>query len=949
MIGAERLFRIHFLFIVGLHLLVGIPVVFLLWVRGWLWAVPVYIVASLTSLVVLRPWDKERFLWYLEETNPTLREALISLYELLKDGVKHPSVERLEEEVSRTPMRYRLNLRAVVPILLLSAAFLLLSLVPLPKRPPVVFHPEYYEVLSGDTVRVYGVVKGETLEVFFGSGKGNAEFLLHVRGEVDREVRVDGEARIRDLPPGTYTLTVSGRAGKARLRVLSRPVLYGVSGYIVPPPYTGLSRRPIGKENVAYENSTFDSLRIKHSGDSARFVNLPDTLKEDVEVLVEVFKRGRAFRYPAFRVTVIKDRPPSVTLQPTGILKVEEDVPGVVAAYDDIALREVGLYTYTRGKWERSRLGPSGRTPNASYDITFRAGDTLKAVAYAYDVAGQLSLSDTLILLPKAPEEILKERLLSEKGEEVRDLERRIKELQEDIEVSQNLSEEVRGELSSVMRETERTYRDIKETLERVASQIRDPELARLVMEVRRLFEESMDRELAEALKRLEEAMRKMDPEEVARALKSLRMTSKEIKEELERFKRLLERYAQEKRLREVADRLQDLATKQAELEGKRSPYEQGKLRSALEELQRKLDSLKGVPDIDRKRLEALREEMRRAAEHMDAAMERMKAGGNFSREQKEARRSLERAANLAQETYSDLVRRRTQEVVEKLNAIADAAAFMDMRLEREPNDSTLEAAKELALDMEATLKELSSKNVFVSPKLHRLMRRIYNEMEAAQQELREGHRKGAEQHIKRAQSMLRILSMMASSSAQACQNAGGSTGMEAYMKQLARMAGEQSSISRQLGPGMTSEQMAEMLARQMALRKALEGMIEGMRNRGAPGDVLNELEKAVEEMKELEREMRSPDALKRAEELKRRAHRITIRLLEARKALRRQRTEPKYEAQRPKPFKVERAYVRPVVDRERIAEIYRKYLRGGKLSPEERRIYERYIRGVLE
>lgn len=172
---------------------------------------------------------------------------------------------------------------------------------------------------------------------------------------------------------------------------------------------------------------------------------------------------------------------------------------------------------------------------------------------------------------------------------------------------------------------------------------------------------------------------------------------------------------------------------------------------------------------------------------------------------------------------------------------------------------------------------------------------------------------------------------------------------MEAYMRQLARMAGEQNSISQQLGKGMTSEQLAEMLARQMALRKALEGLIEGMRSRGAPSDALNRMEEALREMKELERQMRSPDALKRAEELKRRAHRITIRLLEARKALRRQRTEPKYEAQRPKPFKVERAHIKPVIDRERIVEIYRRYLREGKLSPEERRLYERYIRGILE
>ncbi len=946
---AERLFKVHVLFVIGLHAVVSVPVVLLLWAKGWFWAVPVYLVGVLASLFLLRPWDKERFLWYLEETNPALREGLISLYELMRDGVKHPAVDRLKRELSGVPIGYRPNFRALLPFLLTSALFLLLALVPLPKSPPVLFHPKRYELLSGDTLNLYGVIAGDTLRVFLKPGEGNTRFVLVLSGETRREVKVEGSARIGGLPPGSYTLTVRGRSGRAELKVLSRPVLYGVSGYIVPPPYTGLSKRPIERENVAYENSTFDSLRIKHSGDSARFVNLPDILKEDVEVFVEVFKKGVGFRYPAFKVNVVEDRPPSVTLQPTGILKTEEDVPAVVAAYDDIALREVGLYTYRGGRWERSKLGPPGRTPNASYDLTFTAGDTLKAVAYAYDVAGQISLSDTLILLPKAPEEILKERLLSEKGEEVKDLERRLKELQEEVEVSQSLSEGMREEISSVMRETERTYRDIKEALERVASQLRDPELARLVMEVQRLLRENMDRELAEALKKLEKAMREMDPEKVARALKSLRMSQRELKEELERFKKLLERYAQEKSLKAMAEKLQDLATKQAEIEGKRSPYEQGKLRSELEELQRRLDSLKRIPDVDKEKLKALESEMRRAAEHMNAAMDKMKSGGNFAKEQREARRSLERAANMAEETYRKLVQRRTREVVERLNAVANAATFADLRLDREPDSNTVRATKEMALDMEATLKELANKNVFVSPKLAKLARRIHNEMEAALQEMRQGDREGANRHVKQAQSMLRILSTMASSSAQACQNAGGSTGMEAYMRQLTRMAGEQGSISRQLGAGMTSEQLAEMLARQMALRKALEGMLEGMRNGGVPGDVLNKLEEAVREMRELEEEMSRPDALKRAGELKRRAHRITVRLLEARKALRRQRTEPKYEAQRPKPFKVERSYIRPVIDREKIAEIYRKYVRGGKLSPEERRIYERYIREVLE
>jgi len=935
---------------VGVHILLGAGVVMLLLRRGWVWLIPPYVLLTFLSLMWLKPWDKRRFIWYLEETNPDLKERLISLYELLRRGVNHPSVKRLSDDVSSLAIRYRPHARALLPFVGLSVLIALAAMVPLPGRPPVRFVPPKAEMLEGDSLPITFRRVGDTLTVLLGErDSSGGSYVLRIEGKVKRSVKVRGGGWISDLPAGKYTLKVEGFSGRGHLNVLARPVLYGVKGYIVPPSYMGLSKRPLQRENVAYEGSTLSDLKIEHNGDSARFVNLPDTLREDTEVFVEVFRKGKGHRYLAFKVRVIGDNPPSVALQPTGLIKAEEDVPAVVAAYDDIALKDVGILILRDGRWSRERLGPQRKVPNASYDLLFSSGDTLKVVAYATDVAGQTSLSDTLIIMPKGAEEILREKLLSQKTDEVEDLERRLKDLQEELEVSQNLSESVRRDVSQVMDETERAYREIQETLERISAQVKDPELARLITEVQRLFKETAERELMEALKKLQEALKHADPREVAEALKNLRLNQRQLKEELERFKKLLERYAQEKRLKDLTERLQSMAHRQAQIEGKNSPYEQGKLLNDLERAQRTLDSLRNVEDIDRKALAALDSLLRSAKRSMESAMEKMKRGGNFKPDQSDARKSLQRAADISQKTYDNLTERRMREVVSKLKEIGDAAAFLDQRLDREPDSATVEAAKRSLLQMEAELKELSQKNVFVSPRMTKLARKAYEDLEAAQRRMSSGEREGALQHIKNAQSLLRMLSLMASSSAQACQNAGGSTGMEAYMRQLARMAGEQRSISQQMGEGMSSQELAEMLARQMALRKALEGMLQGMKERGLPSDALQNLEEAVREMRELERQMQSPDAIKRANDLKRRVHRITIRLLEARKALRKQRTEPKYEAQRPKPFKVVKEYAKPVIDRRKISEIYRKYLREGKLSPEERKAYERYMRAVLE
>jgi uncharacterized phage infection (PIP) family protein YhgE len=250
--------------------------------------------------------------------------------------------------------------------------------------------------------------------------------------------------------------------------------------------------------------------------------------------------------------------------------------------------------------------------------------------------------------------------------------------------------------------------------------------------------------------------------------------------------------------------------------------------------------------------------------------------------------------------------------------------------------------------DFEEKLRELSNKNVFVSPNLSKTAREIYQNLNRAQEELARGNGEKAYEALNEAREGLVKLSLMTSSSAQACQNSGGS-GMEGYLRQLSRMAGEQGAISENLGQGLSPEELAELLARQMALNTALSGLIENMRREGMPGEILRKLEETLREMQELERDMRDPSALKRLESLRKRAEEIRIRLLEAKEALRKQRTEPIFEAERPKPYTIKSFESGRIIDRRVISEIYRKVLAGEKLTPQERRIYESYIRQFLE
>ncbi|MFZ8826657.1 MAG: hypothetical protein ACO2OT_07500, partial [Candidatus Caldipriscus sp.] len=587
-----------------------------------------------------------------------------------------------------------------------------------------------------------------------------------------------------------------------------------------------------------------------------------------------------------------------------------------------------------------------GRVPNAFFSLEFSVGDTLKMVAYAKDVGGKISFSDTLILIPKDPLEELKEKLLS--ADRLGDLERRLREIEERIKADNKLSGGTLQEIKSAITSTRETYREIQEALERFAKEFNDPEISSLINEIRKNLRELMDEDLRRKLEELNRALEKADPERVAKALRELRLSQRDLKEELKRFSRLLERYRQEKELRELSQKLMGLSNLQREITGKPDSVSQREISSQIDSIAKELERYREFEGIDEKKLDELKEKLISALQSSNSALDKMRKGGNFGKDQAKTSLRLSDASKIAEELYNSLMENRTREVVSSLNEISDASAFINQRLAENPSERNIENSKMAVKDFEEKLRELSNKNVFVSPNLSKTAREIYRNLNRAQEELARGNGEKAQEALNEAREGLVRLSLMTSSSAQACQNSGGS-GMEGYLRQLSRMAGEQGAISENLGQGLSPDELAEILARQMALNTALSGLIENMRREGMPGEILRKLEETLREMQELERDMRDPSALKRLESLRKRAEEIRIRLLEAREALRKQRTEPVFEAERPKPYTIKSFESGRIIDRRVIYEIYRKVLAGERLTPQERRIYESYIRQFLE
>jgi hypothetical protein len=883
----------------------------------------IFTILALILFLLSLPINKKRFAWHLERLNPNLKERLVSLLEL--GDLNHPSVSRLKWEVEREKIRFRPTFNIYL-ILLPISVLLLLALSKFSKeKPKINFSLDRREVFEGETLRVKTEPKVGKIRVGNLVFEGYGEFIIYGLGE------------------GSYRITAEGYRGEERFRVISKPVLYGVRGFIVPPEYTGLPERELGKDNFAYEGSRFEDLEILHNGDSAKFSNLPKLILEDTTVYVRVFKKGKDFTFKAFSVKVIKDLPPKISINPSGIYRAEgEKVPVSVSAYDDIGLSDVGIYINLK----RESFNIKGRVPNAFFSLEFSVDDTLKMVAYAKDVGGKISFSDTLILIPKDPLEELKEKLLS--ADRLGDVERRLREIEERIKADNKLSGGTLQEIKSAITSTRETYREIQEALERFSKEFNDPEISNLINEIRKNLRELMDEDLRRKLEELNKALENADPERVAKALRELRLSQKDLKRELERFSRLLERYRQERELRELSQKLMELSNFQREITGKPDSASQREISSQIDSIAKGLERYREFEGIDEKKLDELKEKLISALQSSNSALDKMRKGGNFGKDQAKTSLRLSDASKTAEELYNSLMENRTREVVSSLNEISDASAFINQRLAENPNERNIESSKMAVKDFEEKLRELSNKNVFVSPNLSKIAREIYQNLNRAQEELARGNGEKAQEALNEAREGLVKLSLMTSSSAQACQNSGGS-GMEGYLRQLSRMAGEQGAISENLGQGLSPDELAELLARQMALNTALSGLIENMRREGMPGEILRKLEETLREMQELEKDMRDPLALKRLESLRKRAEEIRIRLLEAKEALRKQRTEPVFEAERPKPYTIKSVEIGRIIDRRVISEIYRKVLAGEKLTPQERRIYESYIRQFLE
>ncbi|MEO0196163.1 MAG: hypothetical protein ABIL88_07950 [candidate division WOR-3 bacterium] len=885
-----------------------------------------YTIFGVILLALSRVFNEKSFAWHLERVNPNLKERLISLVEL--KGVKHPAVFRLEEEVNRERLVFVPFITLPMYIFsILSVLVFLSSFVKLPEKPLLKFYADRSLIFEGETLHVKTQPRVDE---------------IHIKGY--GEIKGNGEFKIYGLKPGNYRIYAKGYKGEFSFTVISRPVLYGVKGFIVPPKYTGLPERPIGITNVAYEGSRFRGLKIEHNGDSAEFEGLPEVITKDTTVYVRVFKGGKGFIYKAFSVEVVRDNPPSVSINPSGTQRVEGGKANVViSAYDDIALRDVGLII--NGK--RDRLELQGRIPNALFELEFDVSDTLKIVAYAEDVAGKVSLSDTLILLPKDAFEDFKEKLLS--LDKIGSLESRLKEIEERLKADDRLSYSTKQEIAAATKSLGETYKEMQEALERFAKELNDPEISNLINEIRKTFKEVMDEELRKSLEELNRALEKADPKEVAQALKNLRLSQRELKEQLERFAKLLNRYKQEKDLKELSERLSRLSQMQQDITGKRDSLTQREITSEIDSIRQRLEDYKNVEGVDNKKLEELLRKLDESSKLSQEALNKMQKGGDFKREQAKTSLKLSEASNLADDLYNSLVQNRTNEIVSQLNDISDISAFMNQRLSENPDEKTLENAKFVMKDVEDKLRELSEKSVFVSPKLKDLAKQIYEDINKAHNEMARGNTKGVQEGLESAREGLIQLSIMTSASAQACQNSGGSTGMSQYLRQLSRMAGEQGSISQNIMPSLSPEELAELAARQMALNQALRGLIDNMRREGMPGDVLRQLEETLRQMEELERDLKDAESLNRLYELRKKAERIEIRLLEAKEALRKQRTEPVYEAERPKPYKIKTAEYKRVIDKRVIAEIYKKVLTNRRLSPQESEIYEKYIKNFLE
>jgi len=768
-------------------------------------------------------------------------------------------------------------------------------------------------------------------------------------------------------------------------RVIERPFVAGIRLDYRYPAYSGLLPKTVDENNgdITALKGTTVGVTVSASkplerawldfgpGREIELTRLaPDVFECEIRVLEDASYAVRMLDVdglenpdpPTYSVVVVRDEYPLVRIVepgedgevPRGMM-----LPVAVSAVDDYGITRLSIRYSIEGRagegvvslGEFTAPVPRDVVREATWDLSetgILPGSALVYFAEVVDndeVGGpKVSRSESYVLRFPSMAELYQsavgeqEDVLSDLGDlvdEQRELRDEFGDIQEDIRSQPTIDWQKEERVERALERQEDVVDKVAEMAERM-SELTDKmsETDRITLEtlekmdeLTRLLDEVATDEMRELLEQIRRAMDAMSPEEVSRAMEETSLTQDDYLRRLEQTLNLLRRVKAEQDLADIANRANELASKEERIaeEAKKAPNASGcrKLASEQEGIQKKTEELRA--DLERA-IEEMRNVDRPAAREMEGAAAAMDREGTLEK-MSDAKSFLEAGEPTKAEASC---RSAANDLLALFSSLSSCRGGMSCRLNQRDRETTLRAIDELlsvsgeqeeivaAVEgrrriprgeiVELVAKEtdlvdamtaiaermfqVSGDSFVIDPAVYRSFGIVQASMTRAAAKIADGGTSAGYKEARLALGRVNRL-IVELLTARRSQSSGGGSALEQLMSELRRMAEEQQALTsmteelrRQLeDAGMGSDvsrQLAEMKAHQ---QRILEEARRLAKEFGDRREILGRLEDTVGEIEETLAEMERSGA---SEETINRQKRILSRLLDAQRSLRR-------------------------------------------------------------
>ncbi len=512
----------------------------------------------------------------------------------------------------------------------------------------------------------------------------------------------------------------------------------------------------------------------------------------------------------------------------------------------------------------------------------------------------------------------------------VRELQKKSTDLSRDVGRSRELTWEQRQEVQKTLESQERLREEIDKVAQKLSqdaeklsqSRALNAELVQKIQELHQLLSQIKDQSILRSMQKLQEAMKRLSPQEMERALQNFKLSQEEVMRNLERTIEMLKQIRMEERLEAASERAAEMERRQIAVSDSLS---RARRQEAVKDLAPAERQIAEMGEQERTALDSLSSEMRsQDQETADEASRLSREMGGMQPEFQGARQSMERGERQeSQQQSQELVKqlqefrksvdkmreeyaaKRKGELAKKMESAAqdllDIASIQEQMLGDESSSLSKRAETQKGLQ-ESTegatnrIADVAKQTLFITPDIAQsLGRALANQSNAvgrySNQDLSGGLTASKESAIALNQAAAGLLRQRES-----MQGATSSTGMKEAMERLQSLAGDQQGLNEQAmglmqgGEGGDAQQgqggerlrqgsgdaLGRMAAEQEAIRRGVE---EAMQQLGESGGTLGRLGDVAEDMKKVERDLRSG---RLEQETVDRQQRILSRLLDA-------------------------------------------------------------------